>query len=77
MRTMGSGYSGAGMFNFSLDWSSVGASGPLYTPYWALGNYFGGLIAVCWVVSFPELRELKLILGRPYHVYDQLLVSYR
>jgi hypothetical protein len=51
MRTMGSGYNGAGMFNFSLDWSSIGASGPLYTPYWALGNYFGGLIAICWIVS--------------------------
>lgn len=51
MRTLGSGYNGAGMFNFSLDWSSVGASGPLYTPYWALGNYFGGLIGVCWIVS--------------------------
>lgn len=51
MRTLGSGYNGAGMFNFSFDWSSVGASGPLYTPYWALGNYFGGLIGVCWIVS--------------------------
>jgi len=50
MRTMGSGYNGAGMFNFSLDWSSIGASGPLYTPFWALGNYFGGLIVMCWIV---------------------------
>lgn len=51
MRTLGSGYNGAGMWNFSFDWSSIGTSGPLYTPYWALGNYFGGLVVVCWIVS--------------------------
>lgn len=56
MRTLGSGYKGLGMLNFSLDWSSIGSSGPLFTPYWALGNYFGGLIGMCWVVSLrsPE-----------------------
>ena len=54
MRTMGSGYNGAGMFNFSLDWSSIGASGPLYTPFWALGNYFGGLIVMCWIVRVDQ-----------------------
>lgn len=51
MRTLGSGYSGLGALNFSFDWSSIGSSGPLYTPYWALGNYFGGLIGMCWIVS--------------------------
>jgi len=51
MRTLGSGYSGLGVFNLSFDWSSIGSSGPLYTPYWALGNYFGGLIGMCWIVS--------------------------
>jgi len=51
MRTLGSGYNGLGVLNLSFDWSSIGSSGPLYTPYWALGNYFGGLIGMCWVVS--------------------------
>lgn len=51
MRTLGSGYNGAGFLDFSVDWSSIGTSNPLYTPYWALGNYFGGLIAVAWIVS--------------------------
>ncbi|ORY28793.1 OPT oligopeptide transporter protein-domain-containing protein [Naematelia encephala] len=51
MRTLGSGYSGLGMLDFSFDWSSVGSSGPLYTPYWALGNYFGGLILMCWIIT--------------------------
>jgi cellulose synthase/poly-beta-1,6-N-acetylglucosamine synthase-like glycosyltransferase len=51
MRTLGSGYNGLGTLNFSFDWSSIGSSGPLYTPYWALGNYFGGLIGMCWIVS--------------------------
>ena len=51
MRTLGSGYNGLGMFNFSFDWSGIGQSGPLFTPYWALGNYFGGLIGIVWIVS--------------------------
>lgn len=51
LRTFGSAYSGLGMLDFSFDWSSIGASGPLYTPYWAQGNYFGGLVGMIWVVS--------------------------
>ncbi|OCF79168.1 OPT family small oligopeptide transporter [Kwoniella mangroviensis CBS 8886] len=50
MRTLGSGYSGLGVANWSFDWSSIGSSGPLYTPYWALGNYFGGLAGIIWVI---------------------------
>lgn len=50
-RTLGSAYTGLGLLNFSFDWSSIGTNGPLYTPFWALGNYFAGLIAMCWVVS--------------------------
>ncbi|KAJ9099235.1 hypothetical protein QFC21_004115 [Naganishia friedmannii] len=50
LRTLGSGYSGLGMFNFSLDWSTIGSNGPLYTPWWAQLNYFAGLIGMIWVV---------------------------
>lgn len=50
LRTLGSGYTGLGVLDFSFDWSTVGTGGPLYTPAWALWNYFGGLIAVCWVI---------------------------
>ncbi|WVO15443.1 OPT family small oligopeptide transporter [Cryptococcus depauperatus] len=50
MRTLGSAYQGLGMMDFSFDWSSIGSSGPLYTPYWALGNYFGGLIVMLWII---------------------------
>ncbi|WWC91168.1 OPT family small oligopeptide transporter [Kwoniella dendrophila CBS 6074] len=50
MRTLGSGYNGLGVANWSFDWSSIGTSGPLYTPYWALGNYLGGLVVMIWVV---------------------------
>lgn len=32
--TLGSGYSGYGMFNFSLDWSVIGSMGGLYTPFY-------------------------------------------
>jgi hypothetical protein len=38
------------MFNFSLDWSTIGSNGPLYTPWWAQLNYFAGLIGMIWVV---------------------------
>jgi len=75
MRTMGSGYSGLGVLNFSLDWSSIGSSGPLYTPYWALGNYFGGLIGMCWIVSSPMLAVLTK--GHACFAHLQLLVSPR
>ena len=51
MRSLGSGYTGLGIANLSFDWSSIGTSGPLYTPYWALANYFGGLVGICWIVS--------------------------
>lgn len=57
MRWLGSGYTGLGMFDFSFDWASVGAVGPLFTPYWALGNYFGGLIGMLWIVSALLLRD--------------------
>nr|XP_019009874.1 OPT family small oligopeptide transporter [Kwoniella pini CBS 10737]OCF48655.1 OPT family small oligopeptide transporter [Kwoniella pini CBS 10737] len=50
MRTLGSGYTGLGVADWSFDWSSIGSSGPLYTPYWALGNYFGGLAGMMWIV---------------------------
>lgn len=58
MRWLGSAYTGLGMFDFSFDWASVGAVGPLFTPYWALGNYFGGLIGMIWIVSFatPQVK---------------------
>lgn len=48
LRTLGSAYDGLGMLDFSFDWSSIGTAGPLYTPYWALGNYFGGLVGMVW-----------------------------
>ncbi|KAL7420969.1 hypothetical protein Q5752_003853 [Cryptotrichosporon argae] len=50
MRTLGGAYRGLGMLDFSFDWSSIGSSGPLYTPFWALGNWFGGLIGMVWVI---------------------------
>ncbi|KAK8844104.1 OPT family small oligopeptide transporter [Kwoniella newhampshirensis] len=50
LRTLGSAYSGLGIGDLSLDWSSVGSTGPLYTPYWALGNYFGGLVGMLWII---------------------------
>ncbi|KAJ9103316.1 hypothetical protein QFC20_004793 [Naganishia adeliensis] len=50
LRTLGSGYNGLGMFNFSLDWSTIGSNGPLYTPWWAQLNYFAGLMGMVWVV---------------------------
>ncbi|KAE8231706.1 hypothetical protein CF326_g3273 [Tilletia indica] len=36
-RVMSSGFHGFGILNFSLDWTAIGSSGPLYQP-WVCGN---------------------------------------
>lgn len=43
MRTLGSGYDGLGFLDFSLDWSVIGGTGALYTPFFAQACYFAGL----------------------------------
>lgn len=50
-RILGSGYDGLGFLDFSFDWSAVGASGPLYTPPWALACYLGGMAFMLWVIT--------------------------
>ncbi|CAJ0878046.1 21195_t:CDS:10 [Entrophospora sp. SA101] len=47
----GSGYRGLGFLTFSLDWNSIGQSGPLYTPWWAQINYFAGVLLSAWVIT--------------------------
>lgn len=42
LRTLGSGYSGFGLGNLSLDWSVVGSTGSLYTPFYASMNIYAG-----------------------------------
>lgn len=74
MRTLGGAYTGLGMLNFSFDWSSIGTAGPLYTPYWALGNWFGGLAGMIWVVSCPDSQQTPAHTpGRPYLAPYKLL----
>ncbi|KAL7415982.1 OPT oligopeptide transporter protein-domain-containing protein [Mrakia frigida] len=51
LATIGSGYEGLGFLDFSFDWGAVGSSGLLYTPWWALKNYFAGLILMVWVIT--------------------------
>ncbi len=51
-----------GRHESQLDWSSIGASGPLYTPYWALGNYFGGLVGMLWVVRARQSCRSSVVL---------------
>lgn len=50
MRILGSGMKGFGLLNFSLDWTAVGAAGPLYTPLWAALNYYVGIMGAMFVV---------------------------
>ncbi|GAA5918161.1 hypothetical protein JCM8208_006843, partial [Rhodotorula glutinis] len=54
LRTLGSGYDGFGFLNFSLDWSVIGGTGALYTPFFAQTSYFAGLALNLWVI-FPIL----------------------
>ncbi|SGZ21315.1 BQ5605_C021g09355 [Microbotryum silenes-dioicae] len=51
MRTLGSGYDGFGFLCFSLDWSVIGGTGALYTPFFAQASYFFGLAFNMWVIT--------------------------
>ncbi|RKP27323.1 OPT oligopeptide transporter protein-domain-containing protein [Syncephalis pseudoplumigaleata] len=53
-QVLGSGIRGMGLLNVSLDWTMVGAFGPLYTPWWAQLNFYVGVIIAVWVVA-PSL----------------------
>ncbi|KAK4051978.1 hypothetical protein OIO90_004508 [Microbotryomycetes sp. JL221] len=50
-RILGSGYDGFGLLDFSLDWSVVGGTGALYTPFFAQASYFAGFAFNMWVVT--------------------------
>ncbi|GAA6003702.1 hypothetical protein JCM10207_003554 [Rhodosporidiobolus poonsookiae] len=51
MRILGSGYDGFGYLNLSLDWSVIGGTGALYTPFFAQCSYFAGLAFNLWIVT--------------------------
>ncbi|GAA5933561.1 OPT family oligopeptide transporter [Sporobolomyces koalae] len=51
LRTLGSGYNGFGVLDFSLDWSVIGGTGALYTPFFAQCSYFAGLAFNLWLVT--------------------------
>ncbi|BGP17800.1 hypothetical protein JCM10213_001699 [Rhodosporidiobolus nylandii] len=51
MRILGSGYDGFGYLNFSLDWSVIGGTGALYTPFFAQCSYFAGLAFNLWIIT--------------------------
>ncbi|WFD34105.1 hypothetical protein MCUN1_000937 [Malassezia cuniculi] len=57
-RMFGSGYRGFGIANISLDWNVLGASGPLFQPWWAALNFFGGIMGMMYVVM-PILYTLN------------------
>lgn len=50
LRILGSGYKGLGFLNVSLDWTAVGATGPLFQPWWAAVNYYTGFAGMMWLV---------------------------
>ncbi|KAF9507706.1 hypothetical protein BS47DRAFT_1351209 [Hydnum rufescens UP504] len=51
LRTLGSGFQGFGILNFSFDWNSIGSVGPFFTPWWAQLNFFAGLIGMMFVIT--------------------------
>ncbi|KAI8050581.1 oligopeptide transporter [Syncephalis plumigaleata] len=65
-QVLGSGLRGMGLLNLSLDWSYIGATNPLYTPWWAQLNFFLGVIASVWIVA-PSLYFTKTL---DAHLYD-------
>lgn len=51
MSILGSGYSGFGIGNISLDWSAIGSTGPLYTPLFAAASYYFGFVLNIYIIS--------------------------
>ncbi len=49
-RVLSSGFKGFGFLNFSLDWTAVGTSGPLFQPWWAACNFYAGIGGMMYVV---------------------------
>ena len=45
-RILSSGYHGFGILNLSFDWNVLGNSGPLFQPWWAALNFYGGLVTM-------------------------------
>ena len=41
---------GPGILALTFDWSIIQAQNPLYTPFWAACNYFGGYIFWTWLI---------------------------
>ncbi|GAA5821476.1 hypothetical protein JCM10212_002122 [Sporobolomyces blumeae] len=51
LTTLGSGYDGFGILDLSFDWSVIGGTGALYTPWFAQMSYFAGLATNLWIVQ--------------------------
>lgn len=51
---LGSGYSGFGILDFTLDWNYASFFSPLYSPLWANMNQIGGAFFVTWFL-YPLL----------------------
>lgn len=56
-RVLGSGYSGYGMANLSLDWSVIGSAGGLYTPWFGTSTDPQSLICELMILSRPLNSE--------------------
>ncbi|RUS20241.1 hypothetical protein BC937DRAFT_95615 [Endogone sp. FLAS-F59071] len=48
---LGSAFKGSGILNIGLDWNVAGATGPLYTPWWAQVNLYIGAIIMIWIIG--------------------------
>ncbi|RUS25933.1 OPT oligopeptide transporter protein-domain-containing protein [Jimgerdemannia flammicorona] len=51
LQVFGSGYSGLGLLDISLDWNAISATlNPLYIPFWSQCNFFFGFCTALWVI---------------------------
>jgi hypothetical protein len=50
IKNIGSGYTGFGIGNFSLDWTVIGGAAGLYSPFFSTCCFFLGFAAELWVV---------------------------
>lgn len=83
-RILSSGYHGFGIANLSFDWNVLGHSGPLFQPWWAALNFYGGLMCMMYVImpilyfcNFWDAQKFPTVLSSALYTikYDSFNVN--
>ncbi|WFD25942.1 hypothetical protein MNAN1_000915 [Malassezia nana] len=81
---LSSGYHGFGIANLSFDWNVLGHSGPLFQPWWAALNFYGGLMCMMYLImpilyfcNFWDAKKFPTVLSSALYTikYDSFNVN--